>query len=88
MDIQMPEMDGLEATRRMRSEEAARGLTPTPIIALTAHASRAQHEQCLAQGMDSVITKPINLPDLLREITARLAAQKCSATSSNTSHAS
>ncbi len=73
MDVQMPEMDGLEAARRIRAEEAARGLLRTPILALTAHASQVQHEQCLAQGMDSVITKPINLPNLLREIGAILA---------------
>jgi CheY-like chemotaxis protein len=70
MDVQMPEMDGLEAARRIRAEEARRGSVRTPILALTAHASQAQHEQCLAQGMDSVITKPVNLPSLLREIAA------------------
>ena len=70
MDVQMPEMDGLEATRRIRAEEAGRGLVRTPILALTAHASQTQHEQCLAQGMDSVVTKPIHLPNLLGEIAA------------------
>jgi signal transduction histidine kinase/ActR/RegA family two-component response regulator len=70
MDVQMPEMDGLEAARRIRAQEARRGSARTPILALTAHASLAQHEQCLAQGMDSVITKPVNLPNLLREIAA------------------
>jgi CheY-like chemotaxis protein len=70
MDVQMPEMDGLEAARRIRAEEARRGSTRTPILALTAHASQAQHEQCLVHGMDSVITKPVNLPNLLREIAA------------------
>ena len=70
MDVQMPEMDGLEATRRIRAEEGDRGLVRTPILALTAHASQAQHEQCLAQGMDAVVTKPIHLPNLLGEIAA------------------
>jgi signal transduction histidine kinase/CheY-like chemotaxis protein len=70
MDVQMPEMDGLEAARRIRAEEGRRGLARTPILALTAHASQAQHEQCLEYGMDSVTTKPINMPDLLREIGA------------------
>ncbi|MCX6626916.1 MAG: ATP-binding protein, partial [Candidatus Solibacter sp.] len=74
MDVQMPEMDGLEATRRIRAEEARRGSARLPILALTAHASQAQHEQCLAQGMDVVITKPINLPGLLREIAAVVAS--------------
>jgi CheY-like chemotaxis protein len=68
MDVQMPEMDGLAAARRIRKEEDERGLVRTPILALTAHASKTQHEQCLANGMDSVTTKPINMPDLLREI--------------------
>jgi CheY-like chemotaxis protein len=70
MDVQMPEMDGLEASRLIRAEEQARGLTRIPILALTAHASQAQRNQCLAQGMDAVITKPVNLPGLLREIAA------------------
>jgi CheY-like chemotaxis protein len=70
MDVQMPEMDGLEAARRIRAEEVRRGSARTPILALTAHASQAQHEQCLAHGMDSVLTKPVNLPNLLREIAA------------------
>jgi signal transduction histidine kinase/ActR/RegA family two-component response regulator len=70
MDVQMPEMDGLEATRRIRAEETRRGLARTPIIALTAHASEAQREQCLGHGMDSVVTKPVNLAALMREIAA------------------
>ncbi|HMC61638.1 MAG TPA: ATP-binding protein [Candidatus Solibacter sp.] len=76
MDVQMPEMDGLEAARRIRADEAERGLARTPILALTAHASQTQHELCLAQGMDSVITKPVNLPSLLREIAAAVA-ERC-----------
>ena len=68
MDVQMPEMDGLEAARRIRAEEIRRGQERTPILALTAHASKTQHDQCLANGMDSVTTKPVNMPDLLREI--------------------
>jgi signal transduction histidine kinase len=70
LDVQMPEMDGLEAARRIRGEEVSRGSTRTPILALTAHASESQREQCLEHGMDSVITKPVNLPGLLREINA------------------
>ncbi len=70
LDVQMPEMDGLEAARRIRAEEVSRGSARTPILALTAHASESQREQCLEHGMDSVITKPVNLPGLLREITA------------------
>jgi CheY-like chemotaxis protein len=61
---------GLEAARRIRADEVRRALARTPIMALTAHASQAQHERCLAQGMDGVITKPVNLPGLLRQIAA------------------
>lgn len=59
MDIQMPEMDGIEATRRIRSEQK---LDSTPIIAMTAHAMTGDHEKSLLAGMQAHITKPIN-PD-------------------------
>jgi signal transduction histidine kinase/CheY-like chemotaxis protein len=66
MDVQMPEMDGLEATRLIRREEQRRAASHRiPIMALTAHASPVQHEEYLAEGMDGVLTKPINLPTLL-----------------------
>ena len=73
MDIQMPEVDGLEATRLIRQDETRRGCRNTPIIALTAHAAPAQREQCLAEGMDAVITKPVNLQGLLLQIGATLS---------------
>ena len=65
MDVQMPEVDGLEATALIRAEERRRALNRTPVIAFTAHASRSQHEECLACGMDAVITKPVDLTTLL-----------------------
>jgi CheY-like chemotaxis protein len=66
MDVQMPEMDGLEATGWIRQRERECGChRQVPIVALTAHASRAQHDQCIAAGMDGVVTKPVNLPALL-----------------------
>jgi CheY-like chemotaxis protein len=72
MDVQMPEVDGLQATMLIRQEELRRsgGVRPTriPIFALTAHASHTQHEQCLAEGMDAVITKPISLPALRKAL--------------------
>jgi signal transduction histidine kinase/ActR/RegA family two-component response regulator len=74
MDIQMPEMDGLEATRWIRQRErecSCHGRVA--VVALTAHASGAQRDQCLAAGMDGVVTKPVNLPTLLNCIAAVLA---------------
>jgi CheY-like chemotaxis protein len=71
MDVQMPEMDGLQATRLIREEEKRHASGERiPILALTAHASLAQHEECLAVGMDGILTKPLNVPSLLREIRA------------------
>jgi signal transduction histidine kinase/CheY-like chemotaxis protein len=72
MDIQMPEMDGLEATRLIRLEEAARGSGRTPILALTAHASDSYRQEFLARGMDGVITKPVTLATVLSSIDAVL----------------
>lgn len=68
MDVQMPELDGLEASRMIRDHEQRRQLERIPIIAVTAHASSAQHEQCRANGMDAVVTKPIDLAALFETI--------------------
>jgi signal transduction histidine kinase/CheY-like chemotaxis protein len=68
MDVQMPELDGLEATKLMRLEESRRNLVRTPILALTAHTAQSQHQQCLFSGMDGVITKPVTIPALLEAI--------------------
>src|SRR6202041_939820 len=52
MDIQMPEMDGLEATKILREEERAKDLPHLPVIAMTAHALRGDRERCITAGMD------------------------------------
>jgi CheY-like chemotaxis protein len=68
MDVQMPEMDGLEATVAMRKHEKQMGVSRVPVIALTAHAIKGDQERCIASGMDGYLTKPINLEDLRRAI--------------------
>jgi CheY-like chemotaxis protein len=70
MDIQMPVMDGLEATRRMRALQREGALPAFPIVALTAHAMGGDLEQASAAGMDACVTKPILL-DSLREALAK-----------------
>ena len=72
MDVQMPEVDGLEATRRIRSD---RSLTQPYIIAVTANATVQDHQQCMAVGMDDYIRKPFRLEDL-RHSLARFAATR------------
>ncbi len=70
MDIEMPEMDGFEATKRIRRREALTG-SHTPIIAMTAHAVSGFREHCLAAGMDGYIGKPI-APEMIEEVLASL----------------
>ncbi|HEU0142496.1 MAG TPA: ATP-binding protein [Bryobacteraceae bacterium] len=74
MDIQMPEMDGLEAARRIREEERGRNGKRTPMIALTAHTGQSQQEECMSAGMDAVVTKPFELQSLLESLNAVRAA--------------
>ena len=67
MDIQMPEMDGFEATAEIRKQEKLTGRR-TPIIALTAHALKEDRERCLSAGMDAYVTKPIRPAELFTVI--------------------
>jgi len=70
MDIQLPGMDGLEATALLKADEATRGI---PVIALTALAMKGDEERILAAGCDGYIAKPLDYKDFLATIRARLA---------------
>ena len=74
MDVQMPEMDGIEATRWIRQTEAAGG-EHTPIVAMTAHAMKGDRERCLEAGMDDYLTKPIHVQEMVKTI-HRLTSSK------------
>jgi CheY-like chemotaxis protein len=72
MDIQMPEMDGYEATRRIRemerSSQAADSRTPIPIIAMTANVFKEDVEKCLTAGMDDHVGKPLDFGEVLDKL--------------------
>ena len=70
MDIEMPEMDGLEAIRRIRETERARGCAIVPIVALTAHAMKQQAEEYRMAGATAVLPKPIRKRDLVGALQA------------------
>jgi CheY-like chemotaxis protein len=73
MDVQMPEMDGLEATAAIRRHEANHpALRRVPIVALTAGALKGDRDRCVAAGMDDFLAKPFN-PDALVATLARFA---------------
>ncbi len=79
MDVQMPEMDGFEATAAIRSLERESG-RHTPIIAMTAHAMKGDRERCLEAGMDNYLTKPIHKPALFKIISLYTASEQTAET--------
>ncbi|MCM5571629.1 response regulator [Burkholderiaceae bacterium FT117] len=72
MDLSLPVIDGWEATRRLKADDATRRI---PVIALTAHAMSGDREQAMAAGCDDFDTKPVELPRLLQKIAALLGEQ-------------
>jgi CheY-like chemotaxis protein len=70
MDVQMPEMDGYEATKKIRAFEAERlkDLPPVPIIAMTANVFREDVEKCLASGMNDHVGKPLDINEVLDKL--------------------
>jgi signal transduction histidine kinase/CheY-like chemotaxis protein len=72
MDIQMPVMNGLEATRQIRQYEVEQSIVQTPIIAMTANAMNTDRDECLASGMNDFIAKPFRADDMLNTIQRHL----------------
>jgi HPt (histidine-containing phosphotransfer) domain-containing protein len=75
MDVQMPELDGLDATGAIRAWEKSAG-THIPIIAMTAHAMKGDRERCLAAGMDGYTSKPIRMRELEQAIAQLVSPPK------------
>ena len=71
MDVQMPDMDGLDATRKIRDLERETG-RHTPIVAMTAHAMKGDRERCLEAGMDEYVSKPLRVHQLIDAIALAL----------------
>jgi CheY-like chemotaxis protein len=78
MDVQMPEMDGFEATAAIRARERTTG-AHVPIVALTAHAMRGDRERCLDAGMDAYLSKPVRRLELQAVLESLLPPVPCRA---------
>jgi CheY-like chemotaxis protein len=76
MDVQMPVLDGVAATRIIRDHEAREGRNRTPIIALTANVMSHQTDEYLQAGMDDAVAKPICAEDLMRAILTATAERR------------
>jgi CheY-like chemotaxis protein len=76
MDVQMPEMDGFQATAAIRAAEGASS-RHVPIIAMTAHAMSGDRDRCLAAGMDGYVAKPLQLNELFKAISQATDASRC-----------
>lgn len=74
MDCEMPEMDGFETTRRIRSEEKKQNLSPVTIVAMTAYAMEGDRNRCLESGMDDYLAKPVRKRNL-REVLERYGVE-------------
>lgn len=72
MDLSLPQLDGWEATRRLKGDDRTKTI---PVIALTAHALASAHDKAMAAGCDSVVTKPCIPKDLEAEVRRQLAAR-------------
>ena len=86
MDVQMPDMDGLQAVAALRRQEAGTGRR-VPVIAVTAHAMQGDRDKCLDAGMDAYITKPLQkqtLETMLKEIAGSVAQDNAAARASAT----
>jgi CheY-like chemotaxis protein len=68
MDVQMPKMDGFEATSRIRAFEKEKALAPVPIVAMTANVFQEDIEKCLASGMNDHLGKPLDLQELMSKL--------------------
>ena len=79
MDLQMPEMDGLEATAAIRAQEREARAPRVPIVALTAHAMQGDRQRCMDAGMDGYVAKPIKPVELFEVIDRVMASAASSA---------